>query len=123
MFDLRPALEAVRGGYLLTARQLEGVSDTLEAVFGAKRVACRRASAGSQDVSAAGSGDGGSLLFPELAGLAGGIDDKELELLGTIKECIQARGHGQTGKGAALGTQPNPNVVMLATNPCPLTPP
>ena len=122
MFDLRPALEAVRGGYLLTARQLEGVSDTLEAVFGAKRVACRRASEGSQ-ASAAGVGGGGSLLFPELAGLAGGIDDKELELLGTIKECIQARDHRQMGKGAALGTQPNPNVVIWATDPCPLTPP
>jgi hypothetical protein len=76
VFDLRPALEAVQGGYVLTAKQLEGLADTLEAIFEAKEVATRRAVDGAPQ-------------FPELAVMAKGIDEGDRSTLRAIKDCIQ----------------------------------
>lgn len=40
MLDLRQALDVVKEGYVLSARQLEGIGSTLKAVFEAKSTAC-----------------------------------------------------------------------------------
>ena len=76
VFDLRPALEAVLGGYVLTAKQLEGLADTLEAIFEAKEVATRRAADDAPQ-------------FPELAIISQGIDEGDRSTLRAIRDCIQ----------------------------------
>jgi DNA mismatch repair protein MutS2 len=93
VFDLRPALEAVEGGYVLTAKQLEGLADTLEAIFRAKEVSTQKVpgkdAAGQGSIS---SNSSGALVFPELALLAVGIDDEDRSILRAIRDCIQVGG-------------------------------
>ncbi|GAX74806.1 hypothetical protein CEUSTIGMA_g2253.t1 [Chlamydomonas eustigma] len=103
VFDLRPALEAVCEGFLLSEKQLEGIADTLEAAFSAKSLACQ--------VSAA----SGQHLYPELAVLAGGILDEEQLLLEVIRESVQ-RGYitdEASGKLASVRSQRSENKTKL----------
>jgi hypothetical protein len=83
VYDLRPALEAVCEGYLLSEKQLEGIADTLEAAFSARSLSFQLKSGSTQQ------------LYPELAALAAGIHDDELLLLEVIRECVQA-GHSSS---------------------------
>jgi DNA mismatch repair protein MutS2 len=96
VLDLRPALEAASGGYVLTARQLEGVGSTLEAAFEAKCIACSplpkihkeglSESVGTKEILTETSP---KFKFPELASLSQPIDDGDIPTLRAIKDCIQ----------------------------------
>lgn len=93
VFDLRPALEAAAAGGILNARQLEGVATSMESAFTLKA----QAAAAAVDAAAAAAATTASpkqqqqqqqYLFPCLAQLAAGIQERELRTLRAIRSCI-----------------------------------
>ena len=77
MYDLRPALDAAASGLCLSARQLEGVANTLQVAFAAKDAA---------SVTLPGQT---AFRFPALAAIATGILDSERDTMGTIFKCVK----------------------------------
>lgn len=82
VFDLHPALEAAAGGGILNGRQLEGVASSMESAF-ALRAAAAAAALPSQQQQQQ------EHLYPSLARLAEGIQDRELRTLQAIRSCIR----------------------------------
>lgn len=80
MFDLRPALDAAASGLCLSARQLEGVANTLQVAFAAKDAACAQLP-----------GNAG-FCYPALAAIAAGITDTERDTMQTILKCVKVSG-------------------------------
>eukprot|EP00955_Chlamydomonas_euryale_P038981 351270-Chlamydomonas_euryale.AAC.1 len=76
VYDLRPALDAVAGGFCLTARQLEGIASSLQAVFDAKAAVL------ATDAS-------GARLYPALTALAEPIDDGDGATVAAILGCVK----------------------------------